>query len=89
MGRNINVSELQKILHSYSRPLWKYADAFEIPMIFVRVKIVVMKKGIFSLIATAILLLALSCTGVKKDCNGVKHYKHKNGFYIWRNELKI
>jgi hypothetical protein len=41
-----------------------------------------MKKGILSAIAAAILLLALSCTGVKKDCNGVKHYKHKNGFYI-------
>jgi len=48
----------------------------------VRIKIIVMKKGILSAIAAAILLLALSCTGVKKDCNGVKHYKHKNGFYI-------
>lgn len=35
----------------------------------------------------AIILLALiwalgSCTGVKKDCRGIKHYKHPNGFYI-------
>jgi len=48
----------------------------------VRFKIIVMKKGILSIIAAAMLLLMLSCTGVKKDCQGVKHYKHKNGFYI-------
>jgi hypothetical protein len=41
-----------------------------------------MKKGILSFIAAAIVLLAISCTGVKKDCHGVKHYKHKNGFYM-------
>jgi len=29
------------------------------------------------------LLIALgSCANVKKDCRGIKHYKHPNGFYI-------
>ncbi len=23
-----------------------------------------------------------SCAATKKDCHGVKHYKHKGGFYI-------
>ena len=42
-----------------------------------------MKKRILSIIAAAMLLFALSsCAGAKKDCHGVKHYKHKNGFYI-------
>jgi len=41
-----------------------------------------MKKGILSIIAAAILLLTLSCTSVKKDCQGVKHYKQKGGFYL-------
>jgi hypothetical protein len=29
-----------------------------------------MKKGILSIIAAAMLLLMLSCTSVKKDCQG-------------------
>jgi hypothetical protein len=34
-----------------------------------------------STIALATLLLT-SCAATKRDCQGVKHYKHKNGFYI-------
>jgi len=42
-----------------------------------------MKKSLLSIIAAVVLFFILSsCSGAKKDCHGVKHYKHKNGFYI-------
>lgn len=42
-----------------------------------------MKKGLLSIVAAAMLLVVLAaCSGAKKDCHGVKHYKHKNGFYM-------
>ena len=35
------------------------------------------------LMAGAVLTLMLSsCAATKRDCNGVKHYKLKNGIYI-------
>jgi len=36
----------------------------------------------WTLLIIGLALLASSCTGVRKDCRGVKHYKHENGFYI-------
>lgn len=42
-----------------------------------------MKKLILCFLTVAVLLFVLSsCAATKKDCNGVKHYKHKGGFYI-------
>ena len=42
-----------------------------------------MKKIILSFLAAVVTLFVLSsCAAAKKDCHGVKHYKHKNGFYI-------
>jgi hypothetical protein len=29
-----------------------------------------------------VLFMLSSCASTKKDCHGVKHYKHKGGFYI-------
>lgn len=31
---------------------------------------------------TALALCTSSCSTVKKDCRGVKHYKQKGGFYL-------
>lgn len=37
----------------------------------------------FWLIVAALLIAACSsCATYKKDCRGVRHEKHKNGFYI-------
>ncbi len=34
-------------------------------------------------IASAMIVFTVaSCSAVKKDCQGVKHYKTKGGFYI-------
>jgi hypothetical protein len=42
-----------------------------------------MKKiGLPFIAVISALLLLSSCAATKRDCNGVKHYKHKNGFYI-------
>jgi hypothetical protein len=42
-----------------------------------------MKKIITGFIAALVLLIVLSsCAAAKRDCHGVKHHKHKNGFYI-------
>jgi hypothetical protein len=43
-----------------------------------------MKKNYFKylLAGLAISFMISSCTSMKKDCNGVKHYKTKNGIYI-------
>jgi hypothetical protein len=42
-----------------------------------------MKKIILCFVAAGVMLLMLSsCAATKRDCHGVKHYKHKNGFYI-------
>ncbi|MDX1954619.1 MAG: hypothetical protein SFU20_03745 [Chitinophagaceae bacterium] len=42
-----------------------------------------MKKVILALATGAVLLVMFSsCTSMRKDCNGVKHYKTKNGIYI-------
>lgn len=34
------------------------------------------------ILGIAVLSSLTCCTTVKKDCRGVKHYKHQNGFYI-------
>jgi hypothetical protein len=41
-------------------------------------------KRVFLFIAVVVLSIFLlsSCAAAKKDCHGVKHYKHKGGFYI-------
>jgi hypothetical protein len=42
-----------------------------------------MKRTILYFFAAVLTLFMLaSCAATKRDCNGVKHYKHKNGFYI-------
>lgn len=42
-----------------------------------------MKKLFLVLLTGSLLVLfAGSCTSMKRDCNGVKHYKTKNGIYI-------
>jgi predicted small secreted protein len=42
-----------------------------------------MKKFLlyFSVLAVVVMLLA-SCAATKRDCQGVKHYKQKGGFYM-------
>ncbi len=41
-------------------------------------------KRIFVLVTTVAVVVCLlsSCAATKKDCNGVKHYKQKGGFYL-------
>lgn len=42
-----------------------------------------MKKLLFILLAGSIIAaLCASCTSMKKDCQGNKHYKLKNGIYL-------
>jgi hypothetical protein len=42
-----------------------------------------MKKFLLCVIAIVVTIFMLSsCAVYKKDCHGVKHYKHKGGFYI-------
>jgi len=42
-----------------------------------------MKKLLFVLVTGSVLVLLLSsCAATKRDCNGVKHYKLKNGIYL-------
>ena len=42
-----------------------------------------MKKIFLCFIAISVVVSTLSsCAATKKDCHGVKHYKHKGGFYI-------
>lgn len=42
-----------------------------------------MKKFLLCIVAGALMTLSFSsCTATKKDCQGVKHYKLKNGIYI-------
>lgn len=42
-----------------------------------------MKKFLlyFSAVAVVVLLMT-SCAATKRDCQGVKHYKQKGGFYM-------
>ncbi|HKZ64904.1 MAG TPA: hypothetical protein VJ111_01045 [Chitinophagaceae bacterium] len=37
---------------------------------------------LFFIAITVVLFTLSSCAASKKDCNGVKHQKHKGGFYI-------
>jgi hypothetical protein len=42
-----------------------------------------MKRLMLCLMAGAVMMVVLnSCAATKRDCQGVKHYKHKNGFYM-------
>ncbi len=42
-----------------------------------------MKRFLFSIVAIALLsLIVSSCASTKRDCQGVKHYKQKNGIYL-------
>ena len=42
-----------------------------------------MKRMLLSVLLIALVLFVLSsCAAAKRDCHGVKHYKHKGGFYI-------
>jgi hypothetical protein len=42
-----------------------------------------MKKMIFFLVTGIVMLSMLSsCAATKRDCQGVKHYKQKGGFYM-------
>ena len=42
-----------------------------------------MKKIFLSLALVATVLFVLSsCASSKRDCNGVRHYKQKGGFYM-------
>lgn len=42
-----------------------------------------MKKLMLCLLAATVLTFVLSsCAATKKDCQGVKHYKQKGGFYM-------
>ena len=42
-----------------------------------------MKKLLFVLLAGSVIALTLSsCTTMKRDCQGVKHTKLKNGIYL-------
>jgi predicted small secreted protein len=42
-----------------------------------------MKKFLlyFSVVAVVVMLMS-SCAATKRDCQGVKHYKQKGGFYM-------
>ena len=42
-----------------------------------------MKKLFLSLaLAATVLFMFGSCAATKRDCQGVKHYKQKGGFYM-------
>lgn len=42
-----------------------------------------MKKFMLCLMAgMLVVFLASSCSAVKRDCQGNKHYKQKGGFYL-------
>jgi hypothetical protein len=42
-----------------------------------------MKKLMLCLLAGTVAVFVLSsCASVKRDCQGVKHYKQKGGFYM-------
>jgi hypothetical protein len=42
-----------------------------------------MKKLMICVLAGTVMMFVLnSCAATKKDCQGVKHYKHKGGFYM-------
>lgn len=42
-----------------------------------------MKKFLLCLAVIATVMFVLSsCAATKRDCNGVKHYKQKGGFYL-------
>ena len=42
-----------------------------------------MKKLLFVLLAGSLIAMTLSsCATMKRDCNGVKHTKLKNGIYL-------
>jgi len=42
-----------------------------------------MKKLLFILIAGSVMAMTMtSCAATKRDCQGVKHYKQKGGFYM-------
>ncbi|HEU5168036.1 MAG TPA: hypothetical protein VFU29_20975 [Chitinophagaceae bacterium] len=42
-----------------------------------------MKKLLFLLLAGSVMAMTLSsCAATKRDCNGVRHTKLKNGIYI-------
>jgi hypothetical protein len=42
-----------------------------------------MKKLLFVLLAGSVMAMMFSsCAAVKRDCNGVRHYKLKNGIYL-------
>jgi hypothetical protein len=42
-----------------------------------------MKKLMLYLLAGSVAIFILSsCASVKRDCQGVKHYKTKGGFYM-------
>ncbi|HEU0110759.1 MAG TPA: hypothetical protein VFQ73_07770 [Flavisolibacter sp.] len=42
-----------------------------------------MKRILILFSATAILMVSVSsCAAIKKDCNGVKHTRLKNGIYL-------
>lgn len=46
-----------------------------------------MLLGVFLFIIFMI-LACCSCTHTKRDCQGVKHVKLKNGIYLWYYSLK-
>ncbi len=42
-----------------------------------------MKKLLLSLALVAMVMVIFSsCAATKRDCQGVKHYKQKGGFYL-------
>jgi len=42
-----------------------------------------MKKLLFVLLAGSVLAMTISsCAATKRDCNGVRHTKLKNGIYL-------
>jgi hypothetical protein len=42
-----------------------------------------MKKLLFGLaLAATVMFIFSSCAATKRDCQGVKHYKQKGGFYL-------
>jgi hypothetical protein len=42
-----------------------------------------MKKLLFLLLAGSVMAMTLSsCAATKRDCNGVRHTKMKNGIYL-------
>lgn len=41
-----------------------------------------MKKFLLCLSAIAVVMMLLTSCAAKRDCQGVKHYKQKGGFYM-------